>query len=182
MTAAGRRALLLDRDGTLISDPGYLSDPEQVALLPNAAAALAALAQRGYLLVVVSNQSGVARGLITPQQAREVHRRFVAVLAQAGVTLDASYYCPHAPDAGCRCRKPQPGLLLDAAREHGIDLPHSIMIGDSARDVGAGRAVGAFTILLRHGETAASETTADAVASGWDEVCDIVPGHTCGHA
>jgi D-glycero-D-manno-heptose 1,7-bisphosphate phosphatase len=179
MTAESRRAVLLDRDGTVIPDVGYLRDAAQVELLPNAADALAALAQRGYLLVLVSNQSGIGRGWITPQEASEVHRRFVAELAAAGVVLDAAYYCPHAPNAGCSCRKPQPGLLLDAAREHGIDLHHSIMIGNSATDIDAGRAVGAFTILLgAHG--AADPQAADAVAGGWDEVCDIVAGQTPG--
>jgi histidinol-phosphate phosphatase family protein len=181
MSAEGRRAVLLDRDGTLIADPGYLSDPEQVALLPHAAGALAELARRGYLLVLVSNQSGVGRGLITPRQAREVHDRFVAVLAEAGVELDASYYCPHAPGVGCACRKPQPGLLLEAAREHGIDLEHSIMIGNSATDIEAGRAVGAFTILLASDESP-EPTLADAVAGGWEEVCGIVLGQTLDHA
>jgi len=181
MTAKGRRAVLLDRDGTVIADPGYLSDPEQVELLPHAADALAAFAHHGYLLIVVSNQSGVGRGLITPQQAREVHDRFVAVLAQAGVALDASYYCPHAPDAGCSCRKPQPGLLLDAARGHAIDLQHSIMIGNSATDIDAGRAVGAFTILVRSDENAEPQA-ADAVAGGWEEIRGIVLGQTLDHA
>jgi len=182
MTTEGRRAAFLDRDGTVISDPGYLSDPGQVELLPNAAAALAELAQHGYLLVVVSNQSGIGRGLITAQEAHLVHRRFVDVLAQAGVALDAAYYCPHAPDAGCPCRKPRPGLLLDAAREHRIDLHRSIMIGNSASDVGAGRAAGTSTILLCDDPSTATQIAADAVASGWDEVCEIVIAAKTGSA
>lgn len=182
MTAEGRRAIFLDRDGTVISDPGYLRDPEQVTLLPDAAATLVTLAQRGYLLIVVSNQSGVGRGLITPNEARLVHRRFVSVLEQAGVRLDAAYYCPHAPDEGCSCRKPQPGLLLDAAREHGIDLRRSIMIGNSESDIGAGKAAGTFTILLGDRDPVVTKLDADAAASGWGEVRDLVIAATAGVA
>jgi D-glycero-D-manno-heptose 1,7-bisphosphate phosphatase len=174
MTTEGRQAVFLDRDGTLISDPGYLRDPVQVELLPGAAAALTALAQRGYLLVLVSNQSGIGRGLITAQEAHSVHRRVVAVLAQAGIALDAAYYCPHAPDDACSCRKPRAGLLFDAAREHGIDLHRSIMIGNSPSDVGAGKEAGTFTIFLRDGGSTANQVDADAVASSWDEAREIV--------
>ena len=132
----------------------------QVELLPGAAAALTALAQRGYLLVLVSNQSGIGRGLITAQEAHSVHRRVVAVLAQAGIALDAAYYCPHAPDDACSCRKPRAGLL--------------IMIGNSPSDVGAGKEAGTFTIFLRDGGSTANQVDADAVASSWDEAREIV--------
>ncbi len=182
MTAEGRQAVFLDRDGTLIADPGYLRDPDQVKLLPGAAAALAALAERGYLLVLVSNQSGVGRGLITAEEARRVHSRFVALLAEAGVTLDGAYYCPHTPEAGCACRKPRPGLLLDAAREHGIDLRRSVMIGNAESDVGAGTAAGASTILLREDRSSAAPTMADAVAYGWDEAYALVVAATAERA
>ncbi|MGD0198641.1 MAG: HAD family hydrolase [Solirubrobacteraceae bacterium] len=175
MNAEGRRAVFLDRDGTLIADPGYLRDPGRVELLPGAAAALAELARRGALLVVVSNQSGIGRGLITPQEARSVHDRFAHLLEQAGVALDDAYYCPHAPDAGCTCRKPLPGMLLQAAREHGIDLDRSTMIGNSADDIAAGQAAGAFTILLLDGKTDATQIAPDAVAASWGDVGGLVP-------
>jgi histidinol-phosphate phosphatase family protein len=139
--AAGRRALLLDRDGTLIIDVGYPRDPAQVAVLPGALAALRALRSE-FSLVIISNQSGLGRGLITEAEARAVHDRVIEAFARGGVEFAGAYYCPHAPEARCACRKPAPGLLLDAARELGLDLARSIMIGDKASDVAAGIAAG----------------------------------------
>ncbi len=140
MTGA-RRALFVDRDGTLIVDVGYPRDPAQVEPLPGAAGALRALAAH-FALVIVSNQSGIGRGLITPAEAHAVHARVVERFGQAGVTFAGAYYCPHDPGAGCACRKPAPGLLLDAARELGLDLAASVMVGDKPSDVAAGRAAG----------------------------------------
>jgi len=139
------RALLLDRDGTLIVDVGYPRDPAQVELLPGAAEALRAL-QASWALVIVSNQSGLGRGLITEAEARAVHDRVIARFAAAGVAFAGAYYCPHAPGAGCACRKPAPGLVLDAARELGLDLARSVMIGDKASDAAAGRAAGCMAL------------------------------------
>ena len=135
------RALFLDRDGTLIVDVGYPRDPALVEALPGALDVLRELQQR-FKLIIISNQSGIGRGLITEAEAAAVHARVVEQFAAEGVTFTAAYYCPHAPDAGCRCRKPAPGLLEDAAREHGVDLATSIMIGDKPSDVEAGRAAG----------------------------------------
>ena len=142
MTAGGpRRALFLDRDGTLITDVGYPRDPALVEPLPGALEALRALSAR-FALVIVSNQSGIGRGLITPAEARAVHDRVIAVFAGAGVDFAGAYYCPHAPGDGCPCRKPAPGLLLDAARDLGLDLAGSVMVGDKASDIAAGLAAG----------------------------------------
>jgi D-glycero-D-manno-heptose 1,7-bisphosphate phosphatase len=138
-----RRAVFLDRDGTLIVDVGYPRDPEAVRFLDGALDALRALQAAGFLLVVVSNQSGIGRGLITPAEAQAVHARFSALLAEAGITLDSAKYCPHGPDQGCDCRKPAPGMLLEAADELGIDLTASFMVGDKAADVEAGQRAGA---------------------------------------
>ncbi|HEX8109737.1 MAG TPA: HAD-IIIA family hydrolase, partial [Kofleriaceae bacterium] len=113
-----RRALFVDRDGTLIVDVGYPRDPAQVEPLPGALDALRAL-QAHFALVIVSNQSGIGRGLITQAEARAVHARVVERFGQAGVAFAGAYYCPHDPGAACVCRKPAPGLLLDAARELG---------------------------------------------------------------
>ena len=135
------RALFLDRDGTLIVDVGYPRDPALVEILPGAVAALRALA-RDWVLVVISNQSGIGRGLITPIEATAVHDRFVAAFAAEGVAFAGVYYCPHAPDAGCPCRKPAPGMLREAARDLGLDLATSVMVGDKAADVEAGIAAG----------------------------------------
>jgi histidinol-phosphate phosphatase family protein len=135
------RALFLDRDGTLIVDVGYPREPDLVQLIDGAAEALAKL-QQDWALVVISNQSGRARGLITEAEALSVHDRFVELYAERGVRFTGSYYCPHGPDDGCRCRKPAPGLLQDASRELGIDLARSVMIGDKPSDVECGRAAG----------------------------------------
>jgi len=141
MTEAPRRALFVDRDGTLIVDVGYPRDPAQVEPLPGAIDALRVL-QVHFALVIISNQSGIGRGLLTEAEARAVHDRVVDVFGHAGVGFAGAYYCPHAPGAGCPCRKPAPGLLLDAARELGLDLARSVILGDKASDVAAGRAAG----------------------------------------
>ena len=141
-----RRALFLDRDGTLIVDVGYPRDPALVQPIEGAIDTLRVL-QRDHALVVISNQSGIARGRITPAEAAAVHERFVAMFESGGVTFAGFYYCPHGPDDGCRCRKPAPGLLEDAARELGLDLARSIMIGDKPSDLEAGRAAGCALVV-----------------------------------
>ena len=148
---SGDRAVFLDRDGTLIDDVGYIADAEEVRLVPGAAEALRALREAGFRLVVVSNQSGLGRGLVTQEQADAVHERFVRELESAGAGIDAAYYCPHAPQDDCDCRKPKPGMLLDAARDLGLDLERSFMVGNSEVDVGAGEAAGTRSILLADG-------------------------------
>jgi D-glycero-D-manno-heptose 1,7-bisphosphate phosphatase len=166
------RAVFVDRDGTVIEDPGYLSDPESVRLVPGAADALRELGDRGFRLVVVSNQSGIARRLISEEQAAAVHERFVAELARRGVRLDGVRYCPHAPDAGCACRKPLPGLLVEAAEELGVDLARSFMVGDKQSDVEAGRRAGCRTILLApDGDGVA---VSDHVARDWSDVARLI--------
>jgi histidinol-phosphate phosphatase family protein len=166
---AERHAVFLDRDGTIIEDPGYLSRPEQVKLLPGAAEGLRVLHEAGFLLVVVSNQSGIGRGILTADEAARVHERLVRDLAHAGVRLDDSRYCPHAPEDGCSCRKPAPGLILDAAAALGVDPTHGFMVGNSASDVAAGRNAGCRTIAIG----ADVETGADWWVSSWPEVVDI---------
>jgi D-glycero-D-manno-heptose 1,7-bisphosphate phosphatase len=140
------RALFVDRDDTLIHDPGYLNDPDLVRFLDGAIDALRAIDAAGFRIVIISNQSGVGRGLITPEQQRAVHGRVAAELADAGITLAGAYYCPHLPDAGCDCRKPEPGMILRAAAELGLDLPGSFMVGDKPSDVEAGERAGVTAI------------------------------------
>jgi D-glycero-D-manno-heptose 1,7-bisphosphate phosphatase len=153
-TGAGRPALFLDRDGTLNADTGYVDRPERVELLPGAAAAVARARALGYLVVVISNQSGVGRGLFGPEAVEQVNARLDELLLQADpdARMDAVYTCPHAPPAdgepGCGCRKPAPGLILKAIRTHHIDPARSWMIGDKPSDVEAGRAAGTRTVLL----------------------------------
>ena len=132
-------------------DTGYPADPDEVALLPGAADALRDLRDRGYALVIVSNQSGIGRGIITPVQACAVHERLLSTLLTLGVRLDGAYYCPHGPGEACNCRKPLPGLLVQAATELALDLPRSFMVGDREADVEAGRSAGCTTILLGRG-------------------------------
>lgn len=136
-----KRALLLDRDGTLMVDQIYAHEPARVELLPHAAAVLRPL-QDHFLLIVISNQSGIGRGLITHEQVRAVNDRMAELFAAEGVRFTDSFYCPHGPDDGCPCRKPAPGLILQAAAAHALDLPASIMIGDRPTDLGAAHAAG----------------------------------------
>lgn len=143
------RALFMDRDGTVMVDVGYPRSPDEVELLPGAPETLARLQALGLKLVVVSNQSGVGRGLVSAEEAIAVHERFVDELRAHGIELDGVYYCPHAPSDGCRCRKPSPELIERAARELDLELGGSFMIGDKESDLEAGRRAGCLTIAFR---------------------------------
>jgi len=142
------KAVFLDRDGTLNEDPGYLSQPEQMRLLPGVGEALAKLSEEGFLLVVVSNQSGVARGLISKKDLPLIHARLNEHLKPSGVFIDHFELCFHHPDDGCSCRKPKPRMILDAATQLKIDLSRSFMVGDRMKDIDAGRSVGCKGVAL----------------------------------
>lgn len=151
-------ALFIDRDGTLTVEKHFISDPDQVELIPGAAEALLAVKKRGFKLIVVSNQSGIARGYFTHREVARVNDRLTELLHARGVTLDGIYFCPHHVQGSvseyavpCRCRKPHPGLAEQAAREHHINLRRSIVIGDKLDDLNLGRAIGARSILVRTG-------------------------------
>lgn len=147
------KAVFLDRDGTLMENVPYLRDPEGVRLLDGATEALMALKDAGYLLVLVSNQSLVGRAMGTVEEVEAVHARLVSLLAEGGVALDGVYYCYDAPDSATNRRKPNPGMLLEAAKDHDIDLTSSAMLGDSVSDVEAGRNAGCgINILLGEGD------------------------------
>ena len=167
---AGARALFLDRDGTLIEDVPYLSDPDGVRLLPGVAASLRALKRHGFDLVLTSNQSGIGRGLISDAAAKAVHRRFVELLASEDVELDGVFYCPHSPADGCDCRKPNPGLILAAAAALNLRLADSFMIGNAWSDVEAGVRAGCRTVYLGDGDPGG--TAPDARAAS---LADAVP-------
>ena len=141
-------AVFLDKDGTLIEDVPFNVDPERIRLAPGAGPALRTLAERGYRLVLVSNQPGVAYGLYDERDLSRVEERLRLALSPFGVTLDACLWCPHAPADGCGCRKPAPGLLMRASRELGIDLERSWLVGDILDDVEAGRTASCRTVLL----------------------------------
>jgi len=164
---AAAPAVFLDRDGTLIEDVGYPSDPDRVRPIAGAIEGLLRLGGAGLLLVVVSNQSGIGRGLVSAGAAAAVEERFVSEFGFSGV-----YVCPHRPDEGCRCRKPMPGMLLDAARDIGIALGNSFVIGDKPSDVEAGKRAGCGSILLNSREQASKD--ADLVAGSWREAVDFI--------
>lgn len=154
-----RAAVLLDRDGTVIVEKNYLADPAQVALEKNAVAGLRLLAEAGFALVIVSNQSGIGRGYFTTQDAERVNRRLQDLLAAEGVTLAGLYICPHAPDTPCNCRKPAPGMALQAATELDLDLARSYVIGDKRADLGLATAVAATGVLVLTGHAEADDAT-----------------------
>jgi D-glycero-D-manno-heptose 1,7-bisphosphate phosphatase len=164
------RGLFLDRDGTVIEECGYLADPALVRVLPGAAAALAALAAEGWKLIVVSNQSGVGRGLITPRQMEAVQRRFLDLMQSQGIPIAGSYFCPHAPEDRCQCRKPSPFLLQHAAVEHGLDLSASYMIGDREGDILCGRNAACSTIWLRNAMFTVPDDLPSLIANDWSEI------------
>lgn len=151
-----QKAVFLDRDDTIIEDPGYISSPDQVKLIPGAAQAISDLRKLGYKLIVVSNQSGIARGIITEHAIGRIHEKLKELLAQNSAYLDRIYYCPYHPDGAVRkfrresdLRKPKPGMLLNAAKEMDIDLKDSWMIGNAYRDIAAGKSAGCRTILIK---------------------------------
>jgi len=153
-----RRFVVLDRDGTIIEEREYLSEPEQVRLIPGVGAALRDLRQMGFGLVVITNQSGIGRGFFDQAQLERVHERFKQLLDREEVHLDGLYVCPHKPDDDCACRKPKLGLLQKAAADLGFNMANSIVIGDKASDIDMGRAAGALTFLVRTGYGARIET------------------------
>jgi D-glycero-D-manno-heptose 1,7-bisphosphate phosphatase len=183
-----RPAVFLDRDGTVVREVDYMASPAQLRLLPRAAAAIRRLNEAGIAVVLTTNQSGIARGLLTEAGLAGIHALLQRRLARHGARLDAIYYCPHHPESGarpyrrrCRCRKPAPGMLRRAARDLNLALDRSYAIGDSPRDVDAGRRVGCRTALVRtgHGRDAerdhAATAGADYVADDlFDAVCWIL--------
>ncbi|OGV69148.1 MAG: hypothetical protein A3K19_15510 [Lentisphaerae bacterium RIFOXYB12_FULL_65_16] len=143
-----RKAVFLDRDGTIVSDRAYLADVAGVELMPGVGTALRALARRGFLLVLITNQSGIGRGYFTSATVAAQHRRLDELLGGFGVKLDGVEVCPHLPAEDCDCRKPRPGMLVRAAERLGVDLARSFMVGDKVSDVEAGRAVGCATVRI----------------------------------
>jgi D-glycero-D-manno-heptose 1,7-bisphosphate phosphatase len=175
---AARPPVLLDRDGTIVVDTGYPRDPDLLRFLPGAAEALRELTRLGHPLAVVSNQSGVGRGLVTRAEADAVHRRFLQLLTGEGIEVAGAYYCFHAPDAGCDCRKPQPGLLTRAVRELGLGAPR-FMVGDKLSDVAAGAAAGCTTVWLGWpGAYPADEPAPDFQAADWPAVLAFIRERT----
>jgi histidinol-phosphate phosphatase family protein len=177
-----RKAIFLDRDGTINEDPGYLRNPDELKLLPGVGEALAMLKKTGYQLIVISNQSGVGRGLIEKQALPRIHQRLDALLSPRGVLIDHYELCVHRPEDGCDCRKPKPKLIQDAAAKLNIDLSQSYMIGDKISDVNSGRLAGCRGVaLVRTGEGRAQESQfkageCDFVADSLHEIANWILG------
>lgn len=159
------RAVFLDRDGTIAEDVNYCSSVEDFHLLPTVAKAIRLCNENAFKVIVITNQSGLARGYFTKDTLAQIHHKMKEELREKGAVIDAIYYCPHHPDDNCACRKPKAGLLNRAAQEMGLDLNWSYMIGDMQKDIDVGRAVGCKTILVTTGpENGANVNGADYVA------------------
>jgi histidinol-phosphate phosphatase family protein len=144
-------AVFLDRDGTVIFSKNYLSSPEQVKLYSYAADSINNLRAAGFKVVIVTNQSGIARGMFTGNDLQEIHKRFISSLKKAGAKVDGIYYCPHVYEDACKCRKPKPGMVLQSAKDLNIDLERSYTIGDSISDYLLGYNTGGKGILVLTG-------------------------------
>jgi D-glycero-D-manno-heptose 1,7-bisphosphate phosphatase len=174
LTPASRvrqKAVFLDRDGTLIVDKPYNANPNEIELLPGAVEGLTVLRDAGYLLIVVTNQSGIARGYFDECALQSMHRRLSELLRPAGITIAAFYFCPHHVDGKvptlarfCGCRKPSPGMILRAASDWSIDLRNSWLIGNSLSDAEAASAAGCNAILVGGGHHGSDYPRVDTVA------------------
>jgi len=178
VTERFERAVFLDRDGTIIEEVGYLDRADRVSLFPWTIAAIQALNRAGLAVVMVSNQSGLARGFFNEAVVDDVHRRMAGLLAAGGAHIDAYYYCPHHPEGSvselaitCECRKPARGLVDRAAAEFGVDPAQSFVVGDRWLDVGLARTVGAKGVLVRTGYGEREERTPP-TGAGADAIVD----------
>jgi D-glycero-D-manno-heptose 1,7-bisphosphate phosphatase len=187
----GHVGLFFDRDGTLNTEVDFLSRPEEIQLIPNAARAIREANELGVKVFIITNQSGIARGLFTETDLDAIHERLMTMLAHEGAIVDAIYYCPHHPGYGttpyrrdCRCRKPKPGMLHQAKKEYGIKLTHSFVIGDRCIDMQAGKSAGCRTALVLTGYGAVEQQectddgTVDIVAAdaydAWKQIRNLL--------
>jgi len=161
------RAVFLDRDGTIARDVHYCRRAEDFELLHSVPQAIRLLNENGFKVVVITNQSGIARGYFSEETLRQIHEKMKNELAQHGAHVDAVYFCPHHPDEGCECRKPKTALFLKATKELNIDLSHSFVVGDMQIDIDAGKALGCKTVLITAGSS--GETR---IISSPDHTCD----------
>ena len=175
-----RPFVLLDRDGTIVEsnvNEDYLTHPDHLRLIDHAATGLRSLVELGSSLIVVTNQSAIARGMFDEARLGQIHQRMTELLADQGVPLAAIYHCPHHPDDNCNCRKPHPGMVEQAAARFGFDPAESFVVGDNACDMQLGRAVGAATVLVRTGygrEQEAAGLDADFVADNLEEAAKLI--------
>lgn len=173
---ASSRAVILDRDGTMVVDRHYLSDPDGLTFLPGAADGLRSMYEQGHRLIVISNQSGVGRGMFSIDTLDQMNARLMDMVRQAGARLDGIYCCPHRPEDQCACRKPATKLMHDAASDLGFDPRRAVVIGDKVSDVEFGRNSGAVTVLIAQDAMSpeARAAQADHVARDLREVAMIL--------
>jgi D-glycero-D-manno-heptose 1,7-bisphosphate phosphatase len=171
-----KRFVLIDRDGTINVEKHYLSDPDQLELYPGVGNAIRRLNMLGLGVVVVTNQSGIARGYFDLTRLEEIHDRLYRLLEAEGAMIDGLYICPHGPDDDCPCRKPLPGMVDQAVADHHFDPAQSFMIGDKEVDVEMGHAVGAKSFLVRtgHGPKFVEATKADYVVDDLAQAVDVI--------
>jgi len=155
------KAVFLDRDGTIIEDSGYISTPEQIHFIPGSIAAIKKLNQAGYKVIVITNQSGVARGIFSEDMLQTIDKIVHRQILNGGAHVDGFYYCPHHPEHGvypykqkCDCRKPEIGLIKKAVKDHQLELAGSFLVGDHSCDIGAGKKAGVKTIFVLTGHGA----------------------------
>jgi D-glycero-D-manno-heptose 1,7-bisphosphate phosphatase len=165
-----RWGVFFDRDGTINEEVGYLDDPDRLRLIPGAAEAIRLLNEADILAIVISNQAGIGRGYFSATTVEAIHERLVEQLGRRNAYLDAIYYCPHHPSEGCDCRKPKTGMLMQAAREHGIDMQRAFMVGDKVSDLAAGRQVGCRTVLVLTGYGERAQETLNRTNSPPDHI------------
>jgi D,D-heptose 1,7-bisphosphate phosphatase len=146
-------AIFLDRDGVINKEVSYLSNPDDFEFIEGSIEALKILKQKGYLLIVITNQAGIARGFFTEQTLKTIHMKMINILKENQIQLDDIFYCPHHPDftGPCDCRKPNPGMIMKAKLKHNIDLNKSFMVGDTLNDIQTGKAANCKTVLVLTG-------------------------------
>ncbi|MDP8245315.1 MAG: HAD family hydrolase [Candidatus Hinthialibacter antarcticus] len=146
-----RRFAILDRDGTVIRERHYLANPDDVEVYPSAIEGIKGLQALGLGIVIVTNQSAVGRGIIDLARLNEIHQRMIRLLGEHDIVVDGIYFCPHHPEDECHCRKPKPGMVLQAAREHGFDPAEALYFGDKPCDIDLGNRLDGVTFLVRTG-------------------------------
>ncbi len=170
-----RPAIFLDRDGVINEDIGFVHRAEDVVILPGVISGLWALQELGYALILVTNQSGIGRGYYSEEEFTRLNTWMLSLLEDEGIGIQAVYHCPHAPEDDCDCRKPKPGMILRAAREHQIDLARSWMIGDKTSDIAAARNAGIHhRVLVRTGQFQGAHAADALVVNDMNELVGVL--------
>lgn len=169
-----KKAIFFDRDGTIIYDVGYLNDEKNIKFIPGIFEAFKKFQKRGFLLIMVSNQSGVKRGLITHLQFQKIHEKIISYFEKEDIFIDDSFYCFHHPHENCKCRKPSPKMIFQAKEKYDIDLENSYMIGDKITDIISGKNSGCKTILFNTRNLTIKEDKPDFSSNNWNEICEYI--------